>query len=163
MLYTCYQHCTSLREVVTGLQACEGRLQSLNIHYLPAKSTLADANKSRTYEVFEQIYYQLLERYRDFLPDSRIKDKLMNRVVIIDSTTISLFQEILKNAGCPGVNGKKKGGIKVHMAVNAKENVPYLVRLTAAAKADVPLMKELHPPKGSIVIMDKGDTIAFIG
>jgi hypothetical protein len=67
-----------------------------------------------------------------------------------------LFQEILKNAGCPGVNGKKKGGIKVHMAVRAREDVPYLVRLTAAAKADVPLMKELNPPKGSIVVMDKG-------
>jgi hypothetical protein len=75
MLYACYQHCTSLREVVTGLQACEGRLQSLNIHYLPARSTLAEANQSRTYEVFAQIYYQLLERYRDFLPDSRMKDK----------------------------------------------------------------------------------------
>lgn len=156
MLYTCYQHCTSLREVVTGLQACEGRLQSLNIHYLPPKSTLADANKRRTYEVFAQLYYQLLERYRDFLPDSRIKDTLSKRLIIIDSTTISLFQEILKNAGRSGVNGKKKGGIKVHMAVNARENVPYLVRLTAAAKADVPLMKELHPPKGSIVVMDKG-------
>lgn len=156
MLYTCYQHCTSLREVVTGLQACEGRLQSLNIRYLPARSTLAEANQNRTYEVFAQIYYQLLERYRDFLPDSRIKDKLLNRLIIIDSTTISLFQEILKNAGCPGVNGKKKGGIKVHMAVRAREDVPYLVRLTAAAKADVPLMKELNPPKGSIVVMDKG-------
>lgn len=156
MLYACYQHCTSLREVVTGLQACEGRLQSLRIRHLPARSTLAEANQNRSYEVFARIYYHLLERYREDLPDSRMKDKLLNRLIIIDSTTISLFQEILKNAGCPGVNGKKKGGIKVHMAVRAREDVPYLVRLTAAAKADVPLMKELHPPKGSIVVMDKG-------
>jgi hypothetical protein len=156
MLYACYQHCTSLREVVTGLQACEGRLQSLNINYLPARSTLSEANQRRTYEVFAKLYYELLERYHKLLADSRVKNKLLNRLIIIDSTTISLFQEILKNAGRPGVDGKKKGGIKVHMAVNAREDVPYLIRLTAAAKADVPLMRELNPPKGSIVVMDKG-------
>src|ERR1044071_1805489 len=50
MLYACYQHCTSLREVVTGMQACEGRLQSLGIRYLPARSTLSEANKARSYE-----------------------------------------------------------------------------------------------------------------
>jgi len=156
MLYSCYQHCTSLREVVTGLQACEGRLQPLNMHYLPARSTIAEANQSRTYEVFEQLYYDLLERYRHFLPDSHQKNKLFKRLIIIDSTTISLFQEILKNAGRPGISGRKKGGIKVHAAVHSREDVPYLVRLTAASKADVPFMKELHPPRGSIVVMDKG-------
>jgi hypothetical protein len=156
MLYTCYQHCTSLREVVTGLQACEGRLQPLNIHYLPARSTLAEANQRRSYEVFASLYEKLLVRYGNLLADSRKKNRLMNRLIIIDSTTISLFQEILKNAGRPGVNGKKKGGIKVHMAVRAKQDVPYFIRFTAAAKADVPLMKELNPPNGSIVVMDKG-------
>lgn len=156
MLYACYQHCASLREVVTGLQACEGRLQPLSIKYLPARSTLSEANQNRDAAVFENLYYQLYGRYRDFLADSHLKDKLLNRLVIIDSTTISLFQEILKNAGRPSVNGKKKGGIKVHMAVSSREDVPYLVRLTAAAKADVPFMKELNPPRGSIIVMDKG-------
>ncbi|RZJ83518.1 MAG: IS4 family transposase [Chryseobacterium sp.] len=156
MLYACYQHCKSLREVTTGLQASQGRLQSLNMHYLPARSTLAEANQRRTSQVFEQIYFDLLNRYRHFLSDSRFKDPLLKRLIIIDSTTISLFQEILKNAGRPAINGKKKGGIKVHMAVNAHEDVPYLIRLTAAAKADAPFMKELNPPAGSIIVMDRG-------
>src|SRR5687768_535865 len=54
MLFACYQQCTSLREVTTGMRACEGRLQSLDINYLPARSTFADANERRTYEVFEK-------------------------------------------------------------------------------------------------------------
>lgn len=156
MLYACYQNCTSLREVTTGLQASQGRLQSLNMHHLPARSTFAEANQRRTPQVFEQIYFELLARYRHFLSDSRFKDPLLKRLIIIDSTTISLFQEILKNAGRPALSGKKKGGIKVHMAVNAREDVPYLVRLTAAAKADAPFMRELNPPAGSIVVMDRG-------
>jgi len=156
MLYSCYQNCHSLREVVTGMQASEGRLQSLGIKYFPARSTLSEANQRRPYEVFEKIYYGLLRRYAHFLADSRKPDRLLSRLVIVDSTTISLFQEILKNAGRPSINGKKKGGIKVHMAVNSREDVPCLIRLTAAAKADAPFMKEINPPRGSIVVMDKG-------
>jgi hypothetical protein len=156
MLYTCFQKCTSLREVTTGLHASEGKLQSLNMRYLPHRSTLSDANQRRTPAVFEQIYFDLLARYQYFLSDSRFKDPLLKRLIIIDSTTISLFQDILKNAGRTPSNGKKKGGIKVHMAVNAREDVPYLVRLTAASKADAPFMRELHPPPGSIVVMDRG-------
>lgn len=156
MLYACYQNCTSLREVVTGMKACEGRLQSLGLKHLPTKSTLSEANKNRSYEVFEQIYYKLLERYRKILPDSQNTDPYFNRLVIIDSTTISLFKEILKNAGCTGANGRRKGGIKVHMAVQAREDIPYFIKFTAAASNDAPFMKDLNPPRGSIVVMDRG-------
>jgi hypothetical protein len=102
------------------------------------------------------LYYNLFAKYKDILPDSQPKDRYHKRILIIDSTTISLFQEILKNAGRPGVDGRKKGGIKVYMAIKAHEDVPYLIRLTEAAKADIPFMKEVRPPKGSIVIMDEG-------
>lgn len=157
MLYACYEHCTSLREVVTGMQACEGKLQSLQLQSLPARSTFSEANKHRSYEVFESIYYHLFERYRQFLPDSRIKsDRLSRRLVMIDSTTISLFREILKNAGPAKANGKKKGGIKVHMAVRASEDVPCLIRLTPAAQGDAPFLKHINLKKGSVVVMDRG-------
>ena len=44
MLFTCYGHCHSLREVVSGMRALEGRLQSCKIKYFPARSTFAEAN-----------------------------------------------------------------------------------------------------------------------
>jgi hypothetical protein len=157
MLYACYEQCTSLREVVTGMQACEGKLHSLQIKALPARSTLAEANKYRNHEVFAAIYFQLVERYRQFLPDSRFKnDALSRRLVLIDSTTISLFQEILKNAGPAKANGRKKGGIKVHMAVRAHEDVPSIVRLTPGTYGDSLFLKDLQLKKGSIVVMDRG-------
>jgi hypothetical protein len=155
MLYAAYQHCTSLREVVTGMRACEGRLQSTGIKHLPARSTLSEANRYRSYEVFEQIYGHLVARYSKFLPDSR-KDKLSGKLVIIDSTTISLFKEVLKSAGCKKQDGRRKGGIKVHMAVRAHEDIPYLVRFTAGAAADVSFLKHIHLPAGSIAVMDRG-------
>ena len=155
MLYACYQHCTSLREVSTGMQACEGRLQSLGIRYLPARSTLSEANMRRRFEVFEKIYYSLYHQYKHVLPDSR-SDKLSKKLVIIDSTTISLFKEILENAGRRNIDGKKKGGIKVHMAIRASEDVPYFIDLTKASQADVSFLKKVPVPKHSVLVMDRG-------
>lgn len=155
MLYSCYQHCTSLREVVTGMRACEGRLQCLGVGHLPARSTLAEANARRPWQTFEHIYTSLYHRYKSSLPDSRT-DKSAKDLVIIDATTISLFQEILKAAGGRGLNGKKKGGIKVHVAMQSSQDVPFLIRLTAAAQADVSFLQQLHLPAGSVVVMDRG-------
>lgn len=155
LLYGCFQHCTSLREVVSGMRACEGRLQSLQLRHLPARSTLADANEHRSYEVFADIYSALYARYHQVLADSCPKKKHRD-LLIIDSTTITLFQELLKNAGRRALNGKKKGGIKVHTAIYSKEDVPFLVSLTAANQADVSFLQQLSPPKGSIVVMDRG-------
>ncbi len=155
MLYCCYQQCTSLREVVSGMAACEGRLQSTGIDYLPARSTLSEANARRTYKVFEQIYLELYKRYGSSLADSRI-DKTSKKLIIIDSTTISLFKDILKSAGNSRSDGRRKGGIKVHSAVRFSEDVPYLVRFTAGAANDVTFLKHLRVPRGGIVVMDRG-------
>src|SRR3989337_4053256 len=59
MLFACYGNCTSLREIVTGMAAMEGRLVSSGIRHLPTRSTFADANAKRSCEVFESIYLSL--------------------------------------------------------------------------------------------------------
>lgn len=156
MLYTVLQQCNSLREVTTGMSACEGKLQSLGLSYFPKRSTLSDANSRRSSDLFEEIYQQLYYRLRDFLPDSRLQGSIYNKLIILDSTTITLFSNILKAAGRPPDTGRKKGGIKVHMAVRHNENVPYLVRMSESAKNDVKYLLNEHFPKGSYVVFDRG-------
>ena len=51
MLFSCYGHCDSLREVVSGMRALEGRLQSSGIRYFPARSTFSEANAKRDSKV----------------------------------------------------------------------------------------------------------------
>ena len=53
MLFTCYGQCQSLREVVSGMRAFEGRLQGFGIQFIPARSTFAEANPNRDSVVFE--------------------------------------------------------------------------------------------------------------
>lgn len=155
MLYATFHKCTSIREVTTGMQACATRLHHVGITYYPRRSTLSDANRSRPSEVFESIYKDLYEQLRHCLPDSRNEKQWFKRLYIVDSSTVTLFKEILKNAGRIAVNGKRKGGIKVHTLMKADEDVPCLVRMTAASKHDVPFIQGLRLPKGSIVTFDK--------
>jgi hypothetical protein len=155
MLYSIFNHCTSLREVTTGLLAWDHRIQHLGINSHPRRSTLADANKNRSHEVFEKIYLKLLSRYRDILPDSRKRSR-KNNLYIFDSTSIALFQEILKGAGRTPSEGRRKGGIKVHTLLHAGQDVPSMIRYSAAADNDTKFLKELRLAPGSVIVFDKG-------
>jgi hypothetical protein len=47
--------------------------------------------------------------------------------LLIDSTTIRLFSDVLKGVGRnPKSDGKKKGGFKVHMLIDAVQNTDLL-------------------------------------
>jgi len=96
MLYAVFQKCSSLREVTTGMQASMRRLNHLGMTYCPRRSTLSEANGKRNHKVFEKIYMHLYEANRKSLPDSRNKKSWLNKLYIIDSTTIKLFSEITK-------------------------------------------------------------------
>ena len=153
MLFSCYGNCTSLREVVTGMRALEGRLQSGNINYFPARSTFSEANARRDCKVFERIYFGIKGYWDKVLPDSQIQK---DPTYVIDSTVITLFQEIFKGSGTSYADGRRKGGLKVHMAVPIHEHVPCFVHISDGASHDTTFSKQLHFPAGSTVIMDRG-------
>jgi hypothetical protein len=155
MLYATLSGVSSLRELSTVLLACEGRIGHLNLKGFPKRSTLSDANGKRDSKVFAQIYYGLFEKYRAFLSDSSPLSPPIRHLGIVDSTTISLFGDILKGVGRNPINGKRKGGIKMHTMINALEDVPCLVRFSNAATHDHTFLKELELKKGSFVVFDK--------
>ena len=74
----------------------------------------------------------------------------------MDSTTITLFKSILKGCGRNPKEGKKKGGIKAHTIINLNDNIPCFVRYTEAVRHDHMLLREIHLPKGSIIVFDRG-------
>lgn len=155
MLFVAYGGCTSLREVEMGMSVCHNKLGHLGISYIPARSTLSEANIRRDSEVFATIHRKLYNHLRVFLPDSRTS-KLDKKLYIIDSTTISLFQEILTTVGRPPINGKRKGGYKVHSLIKADEDVPRFIKISSAAKHDSPFLKNIQLTKGSILTFDMG-------
>ncbi len=156
MLFCSFSKCTSLREISGAMLGLSGKTNSFQLNHIPKRSTLSDANKKRDVLVFENIYHQLLKQYGSFLSDSRIKDVIKKQVKIFDSSTISLFKDIM---GCVGRNpksGKRKGGIKVHTVVNADEMVPSLVWFSEAKTHDHNFLEKLECDENTIYVFDKG-------
>ena len=62
----------------------------------------------------------MVKKYQGDLSDSRTFGLTHKEVLLIDSTTIRLFSDVLKGVGRnPKNDGKKKGGLKVHMLTDA--------------------------------------------
>ena len=158
MLFCCLGHCTSLREVSAAFLGLKGKTEHFGMTKLPARSTLSDANKSRTPEVFALIYHALLKRYRGMISDSRFKERYGKEVYIFDSTTITLFQAILKCVGKKPKTGKAKGGIKVHALINADEHVPQVIWYSSAATNDITFCDKIQFKKDALYVFDKGYT-----
>lgn len=149
----------SLREITASLLAETRKLAHLGITFKIGRSTLADANKRRPEAIFEAIYRDLYATYRHVLSsDSRSGQtpKWMKRLQIIDSTTVTLFSNVLfKGVGRHPKTGKKKGGIKVHTVIHANEGVPSDIKFTSAATNDSFMLKPTTLHKGDIMAMDR--------
>jgi hypothetical protein len=156
MLYTCFHGCKSLREVTTGMQVCFGKLNHLSMRCIPRRSTLSDANRSRGEEFFGRLYHELYRFYYGNSPDSRKSKNLDNRLFIIDSTTVSLFSDVMRGTGGKPLTGKQKGGAKAHVLLKASEDVPRFVCITDATSNDRIITGKFTLEPNSILVFDKG-------
>ena len=159
MLYAVIKRFDSLREITTSLLADTNRLAHIGITFKIGRSTLADANRRRSESIFESIYRDLYSRYRhELISDSRRHQhsKWMDKLQIIDSTTITLFSNLIfKGVGRLPKTGKKKGGIKVHTVIHANEGVPSDIKFTSADTNDSFMLKPCTLNKGDIMAMDR--------
>ena len=157
MLFVALEGYHSIREAILGLLANSHKLSHLGLSYLVRRSTFSEANQRRNSKVFGDIYMSVYRNHVSDLADSRLSDADLKRLYIMDSTTISLFKDILKGVGRNPKEGKKKGGIKAHTIIKASENVPCLIRYSEAARHDHLFLKEVfNLAAGSIITFDKG-------
>ena len=156
MLFGILSRCDSMTEICEGLRALGGKLNHLGLDRAPAKSTASDGLRNRDNRFFEALYFDLVERYKSFLSDSRTYGLTFKEILLIDSTTIRLFSDILKGVGRnPKGDGKKKGGLKVHMLIDAVQSVGRFIKITAAKVHDKNFLKSLDLVSHSMVVFDR--------
>ena len=92
MLFCQLAHADSLREICNGLGCCLGKLVHLGIATAPNKSTLSYANEHRPAQLYEDLFYTALARFRDEegMGQRKKKFRFKNKLLSLDSTTISL-------------------------------------------------------------------------
>lgn len=161
MLYGIISKSGSLNSLCKCLLFLEGKLCYIGIDKLPAVSTLSDANCNRDSEVFADLYYSLLEYYKDELQGQTLilpvnGEASNEKFKRFDSTTFTLFSEVFKGAGRKPLEGKKKGGIKAQTLLPFDSMVPEHVELGAAAKNDKDFLGQLPLKQGCLYVFDKG-------
>jgi hypothetical protein len=154
MLFCQLGHADSLREICNGLACCLGKLVHLGIAKAPNKSTLSYANQHRPAALYQDLFYAALARFcqQQGLGVRKRKFRFRNKLLSLDSTTISLCLSIFPWARCR----HHKGGVKAHVLLDHDDYLPRYVLITEARSSDVRMAHAFALPPGSIVAMDRG-------
>ena len=161
MLFGIFSRCDSMGEVCDGMRALGGKLNYLGLDCSPAKSTAGDALRDRDEELFRLFYFALIAWFSPFLSVSRKKKHRKEGVCFdefyaSDSSTITLFSDIMKGVGHnPKDGGKKKGGLKVYMLTDIHSDTPQFVKISEAKMHNKNFLQYLNLPEGSMVVFDK--------
>jgi hypothetical protein len=156
MLFGIFSRCDSMGEVCDGMRALGGKLNYLGMDVAPAKSTAGDALRDRNEELFRLYYFSLIAYFRPLLSVSRKKDVSFEEFYAFDSTTVSLFSQVMKGVGRnPKDDGKKKGGLKVHMLTDVHTETAIFAKISEAKMHDKKFLTHLKPGKGSMLVFDK--------
>jgi len=150
MLFCQLAQAKSLREINRGLRSCEGKLHHLGMKSAPKRSTLSYANAHRPHELFEKLFYQLLQTLSAGAPKKKFRFK--SKLYSLDSTVIDLCASMFDWAKFRST----KGAAKLHLLLDHDGCLPCYAMITQGRVADVKIAQQLKLPKGSLVVMDRG-------
>lgn len=141
----------SLRDIALCLNTCFDKVRRYHFKAPIARSTLADANESRPYHVFEDVgWYLIKEAQRIHKP---IDDTLTraNISYALDSTTVDLCLSVYPWASFRST----KAGIKIHTLLDVQTQIPTFIRITDANVNDVNALDHISIVPGAIYILDR--------
>lgn len=139
----------SLRDVVNGLEARESESYHLGMGSV-RRSTLADANEKRPWEVYERVFEHTLAKCQGIAPKHGFRFK--NPLYSIDATTIDLCLSVFPWAKFR----KRKGAIKIHTLLDHRGHLPSAAVVTDGKKGDITVARKMRLEPGSVLAMDRG-------
>ena len=125
----------SLRDIETSLSVQYSKWYHIGLRGIK-RSTLSDAMRERPYEIFEGLFYKLLEKCRSVTPKHRFKFK--NPLYTLDSTIIDLCLSLFPWA----TFRKRKGAIKLHYLYDHSGSIPTFMTLTDGRHHDIRVAKQ---------------------
>ena len=141
-----------LRDIATCLNARSETLYHLGFSEPIAKSTLADANESRDWRIWEDLAKSLMKKARPLYAGEDLGLDLDNTVYALDSTTIDLSLKLFQWADFR----KTKAGIKIHTQIDLRGPIPTCICITSAKQHDVGWLDSLLFEAGAFYLMDRG-------
>ena len=149
LLFAQLGHRESLRETITASHSLVGKFYHLGCKQL-CRSTLSDANNSRRFEIYRDLFFKVLARVQVIAP--KYKLKLPRKLFIMDATTIDLCLKLFPWARFR----KTKAAVKLHTVLQVDGLLPTFLHVTDGNVHDSKAARELEIPSGSVVVFDRG-------
>lgn len=144
----------SLRDIETCLRAHQAKLYHLGIRGNIAKSTLADANESRDWRIYQDFALSLIKLARKLYSQDRFAVELEQTVYALDTATIDLCLSVFPWARFRHA----KAAVKMHTLLDLRGNIPTFIHISDGKMHEVNVLDILIPEAGSFYIMDRGFT-----
>ena len=143
----------SLRDLEDCLRPRTNQLYHLGFRGTIARSTLADANSSRDWRIYQDFALLLIGRARQLYADAPFDlDEVEGAVYAIDSTTVDLCLALF-----PWAHFRtKKAAIKIHTQLDLRGPVPTMVHVTDGKVHDVNWLDAVIFEPRSFYIVDRG-------
>lgn len=151
MLFCQLGQAHSLREICGGLATSLGKIVHLGLKKPPSRSTLAYANELRPWQLYEKLFYHVLNLCRDQF-GGKHKFRFKNKLLTFDATLIKLCLSIFDWAKFR----RTKGAIKLHLLLDHACYLPQFVNVTTGKVHEVNVLKSLAFEPGTIVVIDRG-------
>ena len=142
----------SLRDIETCLRAHSTKLYHLGIRGGIARSTLADANESRDWRIYQDFALSLIQTARKLYAEDSFGLELTHTVYALDSTTIDLCLALFPWARFR----KRKGAVKLHTLLDLRGNIPTFIHISDGKLHDVNILDQIVFEAGSFYVMDRG-------
>ncbi len=151
MLFCHFANSQSVRDISNGLRSATGNLNHLGMLKAPSKSTLSYQNKNRSWELFRDYYYVLLDSLGQQAQMKRTNFKIKSKIFLLDATTISLCLSLFDWARYK----TEKGAVKMHTLLDYDGHLPAYVNITDGKTADNKGAYDIPLLKGSVIVADR--------
>ncbi len=142
----------SLRDITTCLLGMQNKLYHMGIRGTIARSTLAYANETRDWRIYQDFAHILIHHARELYSKDSFGVSLHETVYALDSTTIDLCLALFPWAKFR----THKGAVKMHTLMDLRGNIPSFIAITNGKVHDVNILDLLVIEPGSFYIMDRG-------
>lgn len=143
----------SLRDLILTIDAHPGKLYHLGFGRSVSKTNLALANEQRSWLIYQEFAYHLIEEARKgCLPDDTTDFSFTNSVYAFDSTTIDLCLSVF----CWATFRRAKGAVKLHTQYDVRTSIPVFIHVSPGTVHDVNAMDTISYEPDSFYIFDRG-------
>ena len=159
LLYAQLAHSSGLNNVCAGLRLHKGKLGAIRGATPPSRNTLSNANKNRSADMAEELFWSVFEHLKTLSPSFGGKTykgfpRRFKRVIhAVDSTTIQLVANCIDWAK----HSIKKATSKLHLRLDLQSFLPAFAIVDTAKHNDNKRAREMCSDigAGEIVLFDK--------